>query len=492
MALRPAMTHQQHCPLPNAMLYGEQGTTIHIHDGNFTQNNHPQPQQCNSHIDGTLLTSPSSEKNYTDCDYLSLIDVFKRIQSHVAMSAFDSVEQVDAPKCHPNTREAVQNDIMEWIMQTSDRIQWMLWLNGAAGAGKTAIARSIVALCLSRNIPIARFFFSRTDSRRNSLQPIVATLLYQLIEQLPDLLEIVAPKIKFDPLIFKKSLETQLRYLVFEPLKLLHREKILNNVVLMFDGVDECNGHDNQTQLIRLISKFVNSHDLPIIAFFGSRAEHQLQQIFRSQDISTILHQLALDDRYLPDADIRLFLDDRFRQIKETHILSSHLENDWPDTAHIQEIVGKSSGQFIYASVVIDFVSSSRHHPALQLDIIRGLRPVENSLPFAQLDALYKHIFSQVNDFERTSFLLAWKIFVNSFPSEIGCFSPNEVSALLVDLASILKYEAGRITFRHASLPDFLLDQKRSEEYYFDKQLWCTKLSICCLRGGTGLNEGGA
>ena len=104
---------------------------------------------------------------------------------------------------------------MDWILQTVMRTQWMLWLNGAAGAGKSAIARSIVALCLARNIPIARFFFFRTDPTRNTLQPVVATLVYQLIIQLPHLRAIVIPRVEFDPLIFTKSLETQLRYLVF-------------------------------------------------------------------------------------------------------------------------------------------------------------------------------------------------------------------------------------------------------------------------------------
>ncbi len=64
---------------------------------------------------------------------------------------------------------------MGWIeQQTAIRTQWMLWLNGAAGAGKSAIARSIVALCLAQNIIIARFFFFRTDAARNSLQSVVA------------------------------------------------------------------------------------------------------------------------------------------------------------------------------------------------------------------------------------------------------------------------------------------------------------------------------
>ncbi len=270
---------------------------------------------------------------------------------------------------------------------------------------------------------------------------------------------------------------------MFEPLRQLHQENHLNIVVLMFDGVDECNGRENQTQLVRLISAVLSDYKLPIIAFFGSRAEHQLQQVFRLPDISASLQQLALDNHYLPAADICLFLEDKFRQIKQTHPFSRDIQKDWPDPAHVQEIVGKSSGQFIYASVVINFLSSSRHHPAQRLEIIRGLRPVGNSTPFAQLDALYKHIFSQVDDLDRTYHLLAWNMFSEHYsPISFGYFDQHEILALSIDLTSVLTCAAhGRITFLHASLPDFLLDQTRSQEYYLDKSLWCTHISISCL-----------
>ncbi len=82
-------------------------------------------------------------------------------------------------------------------------------------------------------------------------------------------------------------------------------------------------------------------------------AEYQLQQIFRRHEVSTNLLQLALDDHYLPDEDIRLFLDDSFMQIKTSHPLSHLLDKDWPSSAVVQELVQKSSGQFIYSSVII-------------------------------------------------------------------------------------------------------------------------------------------
>ncbi|KJA20361.1 hypothetical protein HYPSUDRAFT_43257 [Hypholoma sublateritium FD-334 SS-4] len=462
---------RQHITTTNSMVQGEKGTNISIHGGHFTQHNQPPPVAVHKCYDAK--------------------DGFSHLQAHVATTAFDSAQQGDAPKCHPNTRQAVQDDIMNWILPTVMRIQWMLWLNGAAGAGKSAIARSIVALCLARNIPIARFFFFRTDTTRNDIQPVIATLVHQLIQQIPDLLEIVIPKIQSDPLIFTKSLKTQLQYLVFDPLRQLHRNSPLRVVVLLFDGIDECSGHNNQTDLVRLISNFLSTRDLPIIAFFSSRTENQLQQVFHSHEISTNLHQLALDNHYLPDADIRIFLDDKFKHIKETHPFKRHLAANWPDPAHVEEIIDKSSGQFIYASVVINFVSSSRNHPAQQLDIIRGLRPAGNSTPFAQLDALYKHIFSEVQNIDHVFLILAWAMFETSGYSprlyEFSGMKDDDLCVLLADLTSIIVYENGNIAFLHASLPDFLLDRTRSQDYYLDKKFWCTQLSIhyfCLISNG--------
>ncbi|KJA20374.1 hypothetical protein HYPSUDRAFT_98284, partial [Hypholoma sublateritium FD-334 SS-4] len=159
-----------------------------------------------------------------------------------------------------------------------------------------------------------------------------------------------------DPLVFAKSLETQLRCLIFDPVRQLHLECPLRVVVLLFDGVDECNGDDSQANLIHSIAHFLSARDLPILAFFGSRAEHQLKQIFQLPEVAKDLHQLVLDNHYLADADIRLFLNDKFLQIKTTHPFKLHLGADWPSPMHVEAIVDKSSGQFIYASVVINFV----------------------------------------------------------------------------------------------------------------------------------------
>ncbi|KJA16990.1 hypothetical protein HYPSUDRAFT_103697, partial [Hypholoma sublateritium FD-334 SS-4] len=268
----------------------------------------------------------------------------------------DSPEHVDAPKCHPNTRKAVLEQIMNWIILTVTRVQWVLWLNGAAGAGKSAIGRSIVELCIERNIPLARFFFFRTDSTRNNIKPLVATLVHQLLHSIPDLKPIIIPRLESDSLIFTKSLKTQFEFLIFGPLRELKRTSLhLHMLVLLFDGVDECNDVDDQASLIRIVADFVKSNSFPVIAFFASRTEDQISRVFRSSALRDITLTLALDDKYLPDNDIRVFLNDSFVDIKDTHPFARLLDRNWPTTSEVGEIVEKSSGQFIYASVVIKF-----------------------------------------------------------------------------------------------------------------------------------------
>ncbi|KAF8971825.1 hypothetical protein BDZ97DRAFT_1599698, partial [Flammula alnicola] len=52
----------------------------------------------------------------------------------------NSGDRFDPPKCHPNTRLAVLKT-MQWIVGSGDRNALIMWLHGAAGAGKSPIAQ---------------------------------------------------------------------------------------------------------------------------------------------------------------------------------------------------------------------------------------------------------------------------------------------------------------------------------------------------------------
>ncbi len=273
--------------------------------------------------------------------------------------------------------------------------------------------------------------------------------------------------------MFEQTFEAQLDQLIVRPLRLLQLSAPKWTLLLIVDGVDECNGHDTQMSIIRTMARIRQTKNLHLIVLFGSRRESQLLMAFDSREITEILKQLPLDNNYKSEEDIRRFLDDTLLEIKQTHPFRKGLAVDWPSPVHIQEIVDKSSGQFIYASVVMKFLFSPSVNPSIRLDIIRGLRPKGRLTPFAQLDALYRHIFSQVDDLQVPATLeyLAYLIFGNTQSLRVTSYffelEYADVESMFSPLASVIlcDVEEQKITFHHASLPDFLCDKARSGKY---------------------------
>ncbi len=204
---------------------------------------------------------------------------------------------------------------------------------------------------------------------------------------------------------------------------------------------------------------------------------------FRARAVKGILRQISLDDDSSVSDDIRLFVNKKFDIIKETHEVRNELDSSWPSPAEVEKIVSYSSTQFIFASVAMNFISSPKKNPAAQLKIILGLRSDKNTKPFAQLDALYMHIFSGVEEPELTFLVLACALFPISESVDISdCASmlsmgDADVYIALAPLSSVLSYTDGKIRFLHVTLPDFLRDRYRSRKFFMDRATWCSKIA---------------
>ncbi|KAF9471380.1 hypothetical protein BDN70DRAFT_976622, partial [Pholiota conissans] len=337
------------------------------------------------------------------------------LQKRVAPSAFhNSAQRNDPPRCHPNTRVQILQDMFNWILQSSDRETWLLWLNGAAGAGKSAIMQTLAEHCVKELIAIASFFFFRGDATRNSIGPLIATLAYQLILSIPETEEGILRTIERNPLIFDQTLESQLHQLLINPILSLPPH-LHRTFAIFIDGLDECKGEHNQAMLIKLFSTIgQRNSNVPIVSIFGSRRELQIEAAFIQNPVSRILRTIPLDksDIEKTSDNIRRFLNDKFAEIRTGHPRRDRLPANWPPALRVEEIVAKSSGQFIYASVVINYVSLPRYNPARQLDIIHdiSLRGPQSLNPFEHLDQLYQHIFSRVENLDKVFDILGYQI----------------------------------------------------------------------------------
>ncbi|KAJ3524203.1 hypothetical protein NMY22_g11106 [Coprinellus aureogranulatus] len=255
----------------------------------------------------------------------------------VQASAYDSAEQSSTPKCHPNTRKAVQGDIMSWISHASCRLMWLV---SPAGCGKTTIAGSITENCDKEGLLAGSFFFSTSAPSTNhrSKWGLLATLAYQManIEGYQVLGERIGAAVEqVGRSLFSKRLSTQMDMLILLPCReamwilpgLFARRR-----VIIIDGLDEVlavgaatevDGSDlscqerrqldeaDQVDVLSVLHQAASDPLFPFLVFIASRPEPVIRRFFSDK----IHVKLFLDDNFNPNADIKLYLQCNFSKI---------------------------------------------------------------------------------------------------------------------------------------------------------------------------------
>ncbi|KAF8347420.1 hypothetical protein F5887DRAFT_1131099 [Amanita rubescens] len=124
--------------------------------------------------------------------------VFNDLKSRISEAAMhDSLARYPPPLCHPRTREKVLKIISDWIDDSYPR-QRIMWLNGPAGAGKSAIAQTI-AERYNDNRLAASFFFLRNTPDRGVADRLFLTLAWQLARSIPETRPYIESALQMEP-----------------------------------------------------------------------------------------------------------------------------------------------------------------------------------------------------------------------------------------------------------------------------------------------------
>ena len=378
----------------------------------------------------------------------------------------DSSARYPPPSCYPRTREEVQQIITDWV-DDADAPERIMWLNGPAGAGKSAIAQSIAERYQDSRLA-ASFFFLRSSEDRGVADRLFMTLAWQLAFSIPETRPYIESVLKKEPLLYTKSIEVQFNRLIVDVFgSLLHDKPGLHpeKSLVIIDGVDECHSEQRQELFLTLIGNALSLRKISLRFLICSRPEPHIRETFDTETMKTVTHALMLDDSFDPNNDIQRYLKDELLRIFTKRQISS-----LPSDADIDPLVFRSSGQFIYASTVIKFVDDKDCNPRKQLDIILKLRAAHSSSPFAQLDLLYQQILSQQHDtrFLRDAFVLI--IALGNPRVAFACrwlwICEEDLKLKLRRMHSLLHISDSYITTYHRSLDDFFLDKKRAGSYY--------------------------
>jgi hypothetical protein len=219
----------------------------------------------------------------------------------------DSAERHPPPNCHPDTRKAVRQIILDWIDNESLASSFF-WLYGPVGGGKKAILQAIAEfLCSppgsSQNFG-GSFFFSRGKNGQDRGHYLFSTIAYQLALNVFGL-QHVNRIMESNP-----TLHTQVngRTAATNPCYRCVPKFITPSYLVIIDGLDECYDKATQESILRLLCKTITVHKLPLQFLIGSSPESHTRASFDQESLYTIIHRVVLDEIFNPRSEIRVFL----------------------------------------------------------------------------------------------------------------------------------------------------------------------------------------
>jgi hypothetical protein len=302
----------------------------------------------------------------------------------LASAYFDS--SLAPTGCLEGTRVAIHTELADWANDGAQELT-MLWLNGMAGTGKTAIASTFARNMEEQGILGATFFIDRQEAQRRDLSRIVQTLAYDLAKNNHRQLEVVWTVLCNDPTFERLSYHEQMRLLIKNPLDVGR----LETLVIVIDGLDEC-GASNVAALLKSLVASLARH--PIKLFVTSRNEVEIIGVFHD-----LPHTPCNLQNVEVSGDVQVYwehnLDDLCRRRKRLP--------DWRSMIEVEQLVELTGHLFIYATTILKIVSNTRTSPIKKLqDLLDVSRSGSGSAVafvgpdnHSPLEKLYIHILGE-------------------------------------------------------------------------------------------------
>ncbi|KAF8182427.1 hypothetical protein K438DRAFT_1840198 [Mycena galopus ATCC 62051] len=408
------------------------------------------------------------------------------LQKAAAMGALhNSGESYPQPRCHPETRTELLADLYNWAVDPESHYSLRL-LHGPAGAGKSAVMQTLCRRLEDAGKLAGSFFFKRGHPTRGQAKALFTTLAYQLALHRDELKGPVSHRIETDPLVLHRGMDIQLRTLILEPCQLLHDGTPL---ILLVDGLDECDGNNIQKEILCLIGSALGTCSW-LRVLVASRPEPHIRETLETWPLCGQSESINIEQAF---EDVKTYLRDEFSRIHRTHHMMRHIPSPWPPSQTLDWLVEQSSGYFIYASTVIKFVDNEYSRPTRQLDIIQNPDSHESESPFKTLDQLYLQILEVVPPRYRAVLCDILCMMNSSGPvwmhikelEQLLGLQLGDALVILRPLHAVLEISPYNISWHDASFLEFLNNPERSLHFYIGSPQQEKRVACLILKGFT-------
>ena len=397
------------------------------------------------------------------------IERFYEDLSSNSLACADRAGLNEAKKCLNGTRIEILNEIVDWMNKTDTATPRIFWLYGQAGKGKSAIAHTIALQARNLGMLGSCFCFSRVRQHEQLHMKLFPTIARDLavrdIRLQPLLVQVT---INNHSLRDTADVAAQWTKLILEPLSHL-KGSPTGNVVVVIDALDESGAQRTRATVLEVLATC--SAELPqnIRILLTSRP---LMDIEEALTTSPHIYGRSLDaiDTELTMRDIHLYVSTRLRSLRDTF-----------SDENFQQLAAKSGGVFEWARLACDFMS-----PPIGVTSKDRFYEIMSHAPGdgrTLLDEMYttflKDLFRGSDErwvFRSAMRQILWlkeplstsalDLMRDRFPREDDRYPVGFVLDFMASLLAGAGEVSTPVRPLHASFYEFLLDEKRSGEFF--------------------------
>jgi hypothetical protein len=420
----------------------------------------------------------------------------------------------DVPRCMEGTRGSVFRKVDLWLNGMSDRsyhplfdihlvhtyftaesdsIPNIMWISGSPGAGKSAIASSLVSTLTENRRLGSFFFFKRGDADCGDPTALWRTVAYDLAKFHPSLNASVVDFLN-RPGFRDADILLHFKCMIEDVLKNNHEHLSTYPPVIVLDALDECGlDHANSAQRRMLLETLNTWSRLP--RSFKLIVTSRDERVPNSFNDSRFCRKITLETGEVVGSetrsDIRVFFEKGFSELRSTLIQ----DITWPGELAIEQLTTRAAGLFIWAKTAMKFMEQTWQDPNKLLQLVLAGNLGDQS---ENIDTLYEHIL-------QASFVDADDITLALFRQIVGAIIVAKVPLHRNDLKYFLRQRDGRnawrvnqilnrlssvievdelLRLRHLSFAEFLSDPDRCRQAQFiiDRSSQHKNMTLACLR----------
>lgn len=313
-------------------------------------------------LGGRLGKNIFSETTATISNYSSKLDkLMQEFRDRAVLNMHDSVQQIredvsldtltcagrvglnQAKKCLDGTRTEILNEIIDWINDANTATPRIFWLHGQAGKGKSAIAHTIGLQAKNLGNFGSCFCFTRVRHHEGLHTKLFTTIARDLADHDLRFRLLLAGVIANDhALRDTEDIAEQWQKLILEPLSQLEGS-LTRNVVVIIDALDESGGVITREGILDILG---HGTELPatIRILLTSRPLMDIREAFHSKEHIRI-RSLDDIDSDSTTRDITLYISTKLKTLSAT----------FSDKAFGQ-LAAQSDGLFEWARLACDFL----------------------------------------------------------------------------------------------------------------------------------------